>query len=62
MKEVITETLWNFELGTQEGIKVPRWIIVGFQQIDRQDSQNLNIDTFHRHPVTGAQCIIGTEK
>ena len=62
MKEVNTQNLWNFELGTQEGINVPIWIIVGFQQQDRQNSQNENNDTFCRPSVTSAQCIIGTEK
>ena len=62
MKEVNTQNLWTFELGTQEGINNPIWIIVGFQQQDRQDSQNQNNDTFYRPPVTSAQCIIGTEK
>ena len=62
MTEVNTQNLWIFELGTQEGINVPIWIIVGFQQSDRQHDQNLNNDTFYRPPVTNAQCIIGTEK
>ena len=62
MKEVNTQNLWNFELGTQEGINVPIWIIIGFQQQDRQNSQNENNDTFYRPPVTSAQCFIGTEK
>ena len=57
-----TETLWIFELGTQEGIILPIWIIVSFQQRVRQDSQNLNNDTFCRPPVTNAECTIGTEK
>ena len=61
-KEVNSQTLWTFELGTPEGIKVPIWIIVGFQQSDRQHDQNLNNDTFYRPLVTSAQCIIGTEK
>ena len=39
MKEVNTQSLWTFELGTQEGIIVPIWNIVGFQQRARQDSQ-----------------------
>ena len=43
-------------------MNVPIWIIIGFQQRDRQDSQNLNNDTFCRLPVVSAQCIIGTEK
>ena len=62
MKEVNTQNLWTFELGTQEGINVPIRIIVGFQQSDRQHDQNLKNDTFYRPPVISAQCIIGTEK
>ena len=62
MKEVNTQNLWSFELGTQEGINVPIWIFVAFQQSDRQNNQNLNNDTFYRPLVTSAQCIIGTEK
>ena len=62
MKEVNTQNLWNFELGTQEGINVSIWLIIGFQQSDRQNSQNENNVTFYRPPVTSAQCIIGTEK
>ena len=62
MKEVNTQNLWTFELGTQEGINFPIWIIVGFQQSDRQRDQNLNNDTFYRPPVISAQCIIGNEK
>ena len=62
MKEVNTLNLWTFELGTKEGINVPIWNIVGFQQRNRQDLQKLNNDKIYRHPVTSAQCIIGTEK
>ena len=40
---------------------VPIWIIIGFQQRDRQDSQNMKNDAFCRLPVVNAQCIIGTE-
>ena len=62
MKEVNNQNLWIFELGSHENMNVPIWIIIGFQQRDRQDSQNLNNDTFCRLPVVSAQCIIGTEK
>ena len=62
MKEVNNQNLWKFELGSQESMNVPIWIIIGFQQQDRQDSQNLNNDTFCRLPVVSAQCVIGTEK
>ena len=62
MKEVNTKNLWSFELGTQKNVNVPIWIIAGFQQRERQDSQNIANDTFYRPPVTSAQCIVGTEK
>ena len=62
MKEVNTQNLRTFELGTQEGINVPIWIFVACQQNDRQNDQNLDNDTFYRPLVTSAQCIIGTEK
>ena len=57
-----TEKLWTLELGAQEGNKVPIWNSVGFQQTDRQDSQNLSKDMFYKPPITSAQCIIGTKK
>ena len=62
MKEVNTQNLWTFELGTQEGINVPIFLFIAFQQNDRQNDQNLKNDTFYRPLVTSAQCIIGTEK
>ena len=62
MKHVNNQNVWNFELGSQENINVPIWVIIGFQQQDRQESQKLNNDTFCRLPVVSAQCIIGTEK
>ena len=62
MKEVNNQNFWNFELGSKENMNVPIWIIIGFQQQDRQDSQILNNDAFCRLPVVSAQCVIGTEK
>ena len=62
MTEVNNQNLWNFEIASQESMNVHIWIFIWFQQRDRQDSQNLKIDTFCRLPVTGAQCIIGMEK
>ena len=62
MKEVNTPNFWTFELGTQEGINIPIWIFVVFQQNDRQHDQNLNNDTFVRLPVISAQVVIGTER
>ena len=62
MKEVNNQKIWKFELGSQENMNVPIRIIIGFQQQDRQDSQNLDNDTFCRLAVVSAQCVIGTEK
>ena len=62
MKEVNTQNCWTFELGTQEGINIPTWVFVAFQQNDRQHDQNLNNDTFIRLPVISAQVVIGTER
>ena len=62
MTEINNQFLWFFELGSQESMNAPIWIIIGFQQKDREDSQNLNIDSFYRLPVTSCQCIIGIEK
>ena len=62
MKEVNNQNLWTFELASQESMNVPIWVIIGFQQRNRQDSQNLYKDTFCRLPVISCQCIIGTEK
>ena len=62
MKEVNNQNLWNFEIGSQESMDVPTWIVLGLQQPDKQESQNLKNDTFCQLPVTSAQDIIGTEK
>ena len=62
MKEVNTQNFWTFELGTQQGINIPTWIFVAFQQNDRQHDQSLNNDTFVRLPVISAQVLIGTER
>ena len=32
MKEVNNQNVWKFELGSQESINVPIWIIIGFQK------------------------------
>ena len=62
MKEVNIQNLWNFELGSHEIMNVRIWIIKGFQEQNRQDSQNLNNDTFCRLLVVIGQCINRTEK
>ena len=45
MKEVITQNLCNFDLGTEQRINILLWIIVGFQQSDRELDQKLNNDS-----------------
>ena len=61
MKEINNQNLCNFELSSQQNMSVPIWTHIGFQQRNRQDSQNLNKDTFCRLPIVSAQCIIGTK-
>ena len=46
MKEVNTQILRTFELGTPEGSNIPVWIYVVFQRSDREDDQKLNNGTF----------------
>ena len=46
MEKVNNQNLCIFELGCQESMNVPMWNIVGFQQRDKQDSQDLYNDTF----------------
>ena len=62
MEELKNQNLWNFKLGSQESMNVPIWLIIGFQQQDRQDFQYFIKDTFCRLPLFRAQCVIGTEK
>ena len=62
MKKVNNQNPWTFEIGSQENLNVPKWIITGFQQRDRQDSQNLKKDTFYRLTVTSVQCIVETDE
>ena len=61
MKEVNTQNFWTVELGTQEIINIPFWIVNGFQQRERQDSQKSNNDPIYRPPKTSAQDSVGTE-
>ena len=60
MKEKNIQNFWTFQLGTQEGINIPKWIFVVFQQNDRQHDQIINNDTFVRLPIITAQVVIGT--
>ena len=62
MKEVNTQSLWTCELWTQEGVNIPIWLYVVFQQNDRQHDQNINNDTFCMLPATSAHCLIETER
>ena len=59
IKEVKNQNLWKFELGSERTTNAPKWIIIGFQQRNRDDSQMINEDKFFRLPVTSVQCLIG---
>ena len=60
MKKMNNQNLWNFELCSQEGMNVPIWIAIGFEQRAVQNSQNLKTDNFCRLSVVSAQCVIAT--
>ena len=62
LQEVKNWKTWQFQIGVEEGINITIFIIIGFQQQDKENSQNLNNDAFIRLPVTSAQCLIGSEK
>ena len=46
MKEVNTQNLWTFELGTQEGINIPIWISKGFNKELGKIHRNLTMIRF----------------
>ena len=62
MQEVKNRKTWQFQIGVEESTNISIFIIIGFQQQDRENSQNLNFDPFIRLPITSAQCLIGSEK
>ena len=62
MKELNTQNIWSFELGTQEGINIPIWLYIVLQQSDWQHDQNLYNHTFVGLQVISAQVVIGTGK
>ena len=59
MKEINNPNLWNFELGFQKSMGVPVWTIIGFQQRDRQGSQNSNNDIFVGCPLIALDVLTG---
>ena len=62
MEVIKIQKRWKLELGSQAGMIVLTWNVIGFQQLDREDSQDLNIDTFCILPVASTQCTKITEK
>ena len=61
MKQVDDQKEWQYDLGVEGSMNIPIWIIIGFQQQNRKDSQNLSNDTFCRLPVVSAKCVTNTE-
>ena len=47
LKKVSTPEFGSFELGTQEAVNVPIWVIVGFQRRDGLGLQKLNNDSVY---------------
>ena len=68
-KDVNTNSIWTFELGSaggnaggSSGIESPTFVIVGFQARNKIDSQVLDNAVFDRLPISNAVCKIGSEK
>ena len=59
-KDVNTNNNWTFELGTISDT-TPTWVIVGFQNRNKHDSQTNDNSTFDRLPISSAVCRIGSE-
>ena len=38
MQEVKNQKIWQFQIGVEEGINIPIFIKIGFQQQDRENS------------------------
>ena len=55
MQEVKNQKVLQFQIGIEENINIQIFIIIGFQQQDRENSLNLKNDTFIRLSVTSAQ-------
>ena len=47
LKDVHTQNLWTFQLGSQDGIIVCIWFFVRYQQRDRQNSAMENNGNFY---------------
>ena len=60
-KQVKTQNLLNFESNSQQSMKVTIKTIIGFQQRDRQDSQNLKNDTFLDYQLLVLNVSLGQE-
>ena len=60
-KDVQSQNQWNSVIGVGEGIDLPIYVILGFQQRDRLINQLLHNDNFYRPHVKFAQFIIGIE-
>ena len=61
-KDVTSENNWTIELGAEDGVDIPIYVIVGFMQRDQFNQQHQNNDTFHTPSVVIAQCSIGSEE
>ena len=59
-KNVDTNNNWTFELGQSENLN-PVYIIVGFMQQNKLNSQVHNNSVFDTLPIIQAQCKIGSE-
>ena len=61
-EEVTIQSNLTIELGSQSGIDVNIYVIIGLEQGNCFTQQQRNNDSFYRPTVVNAQCIIDSEK
>ena len=55
IKDVTTENVWTFELGVEDGVDIPIFVVLGFMQRDQFKQQHQNKDSSYRPSVVNAQ-------
>ena len=61
-RKITNNGLWTFELGIESGKNIPSWVIVGFMEDVRFDSQLHDNSVFDWLPISQAVCRLGSDR
>ena len=61
-RKITNNGLWTFELGIESGKNIPSWVIVGFMQDAKFDSQVHDNSVFDWLPISQAVCRLGSDR